>query len=296
MSGNPRVGQAPPRGRLARAETISSAENRWIKLFRAALRGSGLSKEGWVGVEGARLVEEALRSGLEAPALLVSTSGERHLERLAPLLISADDRGAEGGTKILQMSDRLFAAIAGTETPQGVAALIRPRSSTFDDLLRGDVPLVVVLVCVQDPGNVGTTLRSAEAFGATGAVATRGTAYPWAPKSLRASAGSVLRLPILTGIAPPVALAQLRVVGLKLFAASVESTGGTHMLSPAEADLRGPTALLVGNEGAGLPPEVERSADERVRIPLASPVDSLNAAVAASVLLYEAARQRACTI
>lgn len=290
------MGQPVERSRSARIETVSSPENRWIKSFRIALRGTGPGEEGWVGIEGARLVEDALQSGLEAPALLVSASGERHLDRLLPLLAAPDGLPAAGGTKILQTSDRLFAAIAGTETPQGVAALVRPRPSTFDDLLRGDVPLVVVFVGVQDPGNVGTGLRSAEAFGATGALTTRGTAYPWSPKSLRASAGSALRLPILAGIAPAVALAQFRIAGLKLFAASAETGAASHTISPAEADFRGSSAILVGNEGAGLPAEVERSADVRVSIPIASPVESLNAAVAASVLLYEAARQRACLI
>ncbi len=224
---------------------------------------------------------------MEIAAILLSPSGEQHLERLGVSLAGRESRD-HTGPRVLRTTDRLFASVAGTETPQGVAALVRPPASTFDDLLRGNVPLVVVLVEVQDPGNVGTVIRSAEAFGATGAIATRGTAYPWAPKALRASAGSALRLPILPGMAPPVVLGQLRVAELKLFAAC--ATEGA--LSPAEADLRGPCALLIGNEGAGLPPAVERAADTQLRIPLVVTVDSLNAAVAASVLLYEAARQR----
>jgi TrmH family RNA methyltransferase len=274
----------PAHSRSARAETITSPENRWLKAFRAALRHPGAPDDGWVGIEGPRLVAEALCSGLEVSALLVSPSGERHLEAI----------GASGfsGLQVLRTADRLFAGVAGTETPQGIAALVRPRPSTFDDLLRGGVPLVVVLVGVQDPGNVGTILRSAEAFGATGIVATRGSAYPWAPKALRASAGSALRLPILAGLAAPVALAQLRIAGLKLFAASLHDLPSSVALSAEATDLRGPLALLVGNEGSGLPPEIERSADCLVRIPVAAPVESLNAAIAASVLLYEAARQR----
>jgi len=153
---------------------------------------------------------------------------------------------------------------------------------------------------VQDPGNVGTILRAAEAFGATGAATCAwgnlGTANPLAPKALRASAGSALRLPVLQGVAPPILLAQLRMAGVKLYAACPERmenvASKSASLSPWEADLRGPVALLVGNEGAGLPPEVERSTDALVRIPLAPGVESLNAAVAASVLLYEASRQR----
>jgi TrmH family RNA methyltransferase len=273
-------------------ENLSSPENRWLKRFRVALRGAGPDKEGWVGVEGARLVEDALRSRLETAAVLVSASGARHLQRVIPWLEPPAGTQDESRPRLLETTDRLFAGVSGTETPQGIAALVKPRAFAFEDLLRGDVPLVVVLVGVQDPGNVGTVFRSAEAFGATGAMATRGTAFPWAPKVLRASAGSALRLPVVAGAALPVALAQLKIAGLKIVAATVGANPPLAARTPAETDLRGPVALLVGNEGAGLPSEIERSADELVQIPIASMVDSLNAGVAASVVLYEAARQR----
>ena len=190
---------------------------------------------------------------------------------------------------MLKTTARLFESVAGTEHPQGIAALVRPREWTFDDLVRDGAPLVVVLVGVQDPGNVGTAVRSAEAFGATGLVATKGTADPWSAKALRASAGSALRLPILRGIAPAVTMAQLRVAGLSIIAASTQQSASANK---AAADLRGACAIFIGNEGAGLPPEIERSADGLFAIPMASGVDSLNAGVAASVILYEAARQR----
>src|SRR5713226_6762392 len=267
--------------------TIVGRENRWLKRFRAALRGGKPATEGSVGVEGARLVEEALRSGLRVEAVLVSTSGDRHLARLS--------RWIESGVPVLRTTDRLFAGVADTQTPQGVAALVQPRPAAFDDLIRG-----LPLVGVQDPGNVGTILRAAEAFGATGAAAcasgNSSTANPFAPKALRASAGSALRLPILHGVSLPILLAQLRVAGVKLYAACPEpapaAAGAQRALNPWETDLRGPAALLLGNEGAGLPAEVECSADARVQIRLAPGVESLNAAVAAAVLLYEAARQR----
>lgn len=267
--------------RPPRLETITSRDNRWLARFRAALRRGPLD-DSTIGLEGFHLVEEALRTHLPIEAVLVSQSGAHDLDRLSARLDSS--------THLLRTSDRLFAAVAATETPQGIAALARPRPATFDDLVRG-LPLVLVLVGLQDPGNVGTILRSAKAFGATGVITSSagslGTAHPYSPKALRASAGSALRLPLLPGLSISIALTQLRVVGLRLFAASVSE--GT---SPASADLRGPAALLIGNEGAGLPPEVERSCDSLIRIPLAPGVDSLNAAVAASVLLYESSRQR----
>jgi len=278
--------------------TITSRDNRWLKEFRLALRGGLPTESGFVGVEGVRLVEEALRSGCPIEAVLFSESGERHHERLAPLI----DR-PEIAIPILRTTDRLFEGIADTEHPQGVAALVKPRSASFDDLLRtqdtGCSPLLVVLAGVQDPGNVGTILRTASAFGATGAVTAAsgksGTASPFSPKALRASAGAALHLPVLAGMSLPILLTQLRVANVRTLASCVHESANPDkaLLAPWEVDWSEAVALLVGNEGAGLPDEVERSADARIRIPMSSGVESLNAAAAAAVLFYEAARQRA---
>ena len=317
---------------------ITSRDNRWLKQFRQALRGGLPTESGFVGVEGVRLVEEALRSGCPIEAVLFSETGERHRERLAPLI-----DGPEIAIPILRTTDRLFEGVADTEHPQGVAALVKPRAASFDDLLRvsegARSPLLVVLAGVQDPGNVGTILRTASAFGATGAVTSAsgqsGTASPFSPKALRASAGAALHLPILAGMSLPILLTQLRIANVRTLATSVhepkpdslpsnapdpgvvgarfsasqpvgaqlypERSRGNAApqfgeiapaLAPWEVDWREPVALLVGNEGAGLPEEVERSADARIRIPMTRGVESLNAAAAAAVLFYEAARQR----
>jgi TrmH family RNA methyltransferase len=310
------------------AETITSRDNRWLKRFRTALAGESRPAardrmqapgDNLIGIEGARMVETALRSGLETIALLLSESGCRHLPSLAPLIPSS--------ARVLSTPDRLFAQISGTESPQGVAALVKPHASTFDDLVRG-LPLVLVLAGIQDPGNVGTLVRTAEAFGATGIAACHagaaGTADPHGPKALRASAGSALRIPVLRGMSAPVVLAQLRIAGVRIYAAAPNgyipdresrsaSAGDANPTGerdardagpvpkaevPWEADWRGPSALLLGNEGAGLQAELLRSADALVSIPQiaawqpGAPMDSLNVAIAGSILLYEAARQR----
>jgi TrmH family RNA methyltransferase len=315
---------APPRI----SESVESRENRWLKRFRAALSGETIEHRGEpselqgevAGIEGARLVETALRSGVEIIAVLFSENGAKHISRLAPRIPAE--------VRLLRTSDRLFASASGTETPQGIAALVRPRVGTFDDLVSG-IPLVLVLAGVQDPGNVGTLVRTAEAFGASGiavcAAGVMGTANPFAPKALRASAGSALRMPILRGISAPVLLAQLKVAGVRSYAACPEHVSVSGSASPEgvsasdsqgfakearapwEIDWRAPAALLVGNEGAGLPAELVRSADGIVRIPQSphsgvlrgdaaqqedSRSESLNAAIAGSILLYEAARQR----
>jgi TrmH family RNA methyltransferase len=279
----------PGRRAASRApEIITSRDNRWLKQFRAAL--SGEEADALTGIEGARAVQTALRSGAEIAAVLVSESGAKHLERLQQWIPT--------GARVLHTTDRLFAQVAATEAPQGIAALVKPIVATLDDLLRG-TPLVLLMAGVQDPGNVGALIRTAEALGATGAAACSaggiGTANPFGPKALRASAGAALRLPILRGVATSILLAQLRLAGVRVYAASPD---GPDALAPWEADWRAPAALLIGNEGAGLPPDLVRSADAAVRIPqavapdAAAGMDSLNAAVAGSILLYEAARQR----
>jgi len=288
-----------PNATPAKPAIISSRDNRWLKEFRIALRGGLPSESGAVGVEGPRLVEEALRSASPIRAVLFSESGERHRGRLTQYL----DR-PEVAIPILQTTDRLFEGIADTENPQGVAALVTPRTFTFDDISRpsanGAAPLIVVLAGVQDPGNVGTIIRTAAAFGATAAAAApsgqSGTANPFAPKSLRASAGAALHLPLLTGVSLPILLAQFRATGIQSLASSSResepSENDQPLLTPWQVDWCQPVALLIGNEGAGLPGEIERSADARIRIPMSSSVESLNAAAAAAVLFYEAARQR----
>ena len=279
------------------AALLTSRDNRWLKEFRVALRGGLPTEGGFVGVEGVRLVEEALRSGCPIRAVLFGESGERHRKRLAPLI----DR-PEIAFPILRTTDRLFEGLADSEHPQGVASLVKPRETTFDDLVRVPVSacasLLVVLAGVQDPGNVGTILRTAAAFGATGAATAAsgisGTANPFSPKALRASAGAALHLPILAGVSLSILVAQLKVAGVRTLASSGRESrhGEQAPLAPWEVDWCQPVALFVGNEGGGLPEEVERSADARIRIPMASGIESLNAAAAAAVVFYEAARQR----
>jgi len=304
-SGRARDGSHTP---AAAAEVITSRDNRWLKEFRVALRGGVPTASGAVGVEGTRLMEEALTSGCRVEAVLFGESGERHRERLAPLI-----GRPEMGFPVLRTTDRLFEGVADTEHPQGVAALVAPRVWTLEELIEGSgAPLLVVLAGVQDPGNVGTIVRTAVAFGATGAVTAAtgqsGTASPYAPKALRASAGAALHLPIVNGMAMGILLTQLKMLGIRTLASCVEGTSENSgapkamqsaAMAPWEVNWREAVALLVGNEGAGLPEDIVRGADARVHIPMATlpssgqaRVESLNAAAAAAVVLYEAFRQR----
>ena len=298
MNATGKAGRGDGRAATAPASNLlASRENRWLKEFRIALRGGLPTEKGFVGVEGVRLVEEALSSGCRIEAVLFSETGERHRERLAPFI----DR-PEIGFPVLKTTDRLFEGIADTEHPQGVAALVEPRKTELDHLFATPAgacsPLIVVLAGVQDPGNVGTILRTAAAFGATAAVTSAtgqsGTASPFSPKALRASAGAALHLPVLAGMSLAILLTQLKLNGIRTLASCVHDAGNGDEapLCPWEVDWCEPIALLVGNEGAGLPEDVVHSADARIHIPMATRVESLNAAAAAAVLFYEAFRQR----
>ncbi|HWG59183.1 MAG TPA: RNA methyltransferase [Candidatus Acidoferrales bacterium] len=276
-------------------DLITSRENRWAKAFRSALQGTGPGEGEFIGVEGPKTVAEALRAGIEAEALLLSESSAPEMETMA----------REAGlpnTRVLRTTDRLFATISATDAPQGVAALCRQPKWQFEDVMRGrpdrdgllagEAPLVVVLAGIQDPGNVGTIVRSAEAFGATGAVAVRGSADPWSPKAVRASAGSALRLPVLRGIPAPVLLAQLRMARIAIVATSARPNRAERGRKVVLEGGAGPLAIWIGGEGAGLPAGIEREADAVIAVPMAEAVESLNAGVAASVVLYEIARER----
>ena len=254
---------------------VTSRSNPRVKQLRAALLGQPRLAGGLIAIEGEHLLEEALKSGQAIKSVFLRHEGNEtrrlafHLpEHLEVIYLAAD----------------VFASISETQSPQGVAALLVPPSFHLDALLRGR-PLLVIAVGLQDPGNLGTILRSAEAFGATGVLTTAGTVSPWNGKCMRASAGACFRMPVV-----PVSddvLATLAARSIRLFA-TVPADGK----SATNVNLQQPCALLIGNEGAGLPQEWLTLADARVTIPCVGRAESLNAAVAASILLYEASRQR----
>lgn len=260
---------------------IRSRSHPLVKRLRS-LRERADAEGGLMLLEGPKLVLEALRSGVE---LVEAAASPRATERPsgARALTALEDNGVP----VRLLADDVLEAISEVRTSQGLLAVAeRPRREP-GALFAGPEPLVLVAAAVQDPGNLGGLLRSAEGAGASGAILTTGCADPFSWKALRGSMGSAFRLPLLAGLSPEDALVLLRAHGLRLAATAAD--GPT---SYAEADLRGPLALLLGSEGAGLPEPLARAADLRLRIPMAGAVESLNAGVAAGVLLFEAARQR----
>ena len=261
-----------------RLRPVASRQNALVKELRRAFSSGDRTADGHCAIESVRILEEAIRSGLRFRAVFFRQSSQDVANRLLPQL------GAHVETLILP--DDVFASAVATETPQGVAALVKLKTFELEDALRPPEPLLLVASGIQDPGNLGTMLRSAEAFGASGVLLAERTVSPFNPKTVRASAGSLFRLPVVS-VKLEDAMPALRGHGLRMIASS------SHKGTPAdEADLSGPVALFIGSEAAGLPRDLISQMDETVIVPHASRVESLNAAVAASVLLYESSRQR----
>lgn len=258
-------------------QPVTSPANPLLRDVRKAIARGTLTSERLAVAEGFHLLEEAARSKCEVPVVLATESVAN--KRTLPIPNQQE-------TRVVIVDDRLFETLATTETSQGVIALVRPPLWRFEDLLRGQ-SLVVVLDGIQDPGNAGAIVRTAEAFGATGVVFLRGTVSPWNPKTLRASAGSLFRVPIAIGADPTKALEAFRAGGVEIYAA-MPFTGSERLAGAT--DFRQKCALAIGSEGRGIGEHV-RAAATPVAIPTRT-VESLNAATAAAVLLYEAARQR----
>jgi len=258
---------------------VQSKQNARLKELRRALSRPGQGERGLAGIEGLNLLHEALRASLRVACVFVAHEARNPLEGLA----------LPPATEVLLVPRMLLNSALDTESPQPVAALVEPPDWTWAHMLKAQdksSALVVLLAGIQDPGNLGTILRSAEAFGANGVVSLPGTVSCWNPKAVRASAGSVFRLPVLE-MAAEECFGGLREAGVRIFTTDVD---GTHAAD--RMNLAGPVAFLIGNEGNGVPEELAAQADGAITVPCPGPVESLNAAVAASVLLYETSRQR----
>lgn len=261
---------------------VTSRANPRVKQLRAAFHGHARLSGGLVAIEGEHLLSEAMRSGLVFKTIFVS-----------------DRRGVPGwapkNVELIELTEDVFASVVDTQSPQGLAALLVPPKWTLTDAVPATkTPLLLIAAGLQDPGNMGTLVRSAEAFGATAVLTTAGTVSEWNQKALRASAGSVFRVPVVQIAAED--LVALKSRGVRLLAAvAADSQSNSEVVEAPVADLGGACALMVGNEGAGLAAEWLELADTRITIPMPGQVESLNAAVAGSLLLYEAARQRSAS-
>jgi TrmH family RNA methyltransferase len=263
---------------------ITSTKNDQVKAARLVREGKDKSL---LFVEGERLVADCLASGLKIPIAF-------HLPDPPPNVAALlSELAAQRGAHLLPTTPEVLSALSDTVTTQGIIVLAeRPvhDAATFWSGLP-ECPLLIALDRVQDPGNLGTLLRTAEAAGAHGLITLAGTADPFSPKVLRASMGSAFRLPLLTGLSTSDLLTAAATHRLRTFAAAGDATKAYRDLN-----WTGPTLLLLGNEGRGLAADLLAACEQPVRIPISPAVESLNVATAAAVLLFEAAHQRAVNV
>lgn len=250
---------------------LTSRQHAVVRRFRQVAKGD----DDLVLIDGEHLLAEALGAGV--PIEVVLTDGRAH---------GLAGRARAAGASVYEGSAGVLEAASPVRTPSGIVALARWRTKETHDILGQSQPCCLGLVGVQDPGNVGSAIRAADALGATGVLALEGTADPRGWKTLRGAMGSSFRVPVGRGMASE-AMADARASGLAIIA-SVAS-GGTPI---ERADLRSAALILVGSEGAGLAPDLVTLADRRVTIPMRAGVDSLNVAVTAAIILFEARRQR----
>ena len=266
-----------------RLRLVEGRHNALIKRLRQAFAHAERTDEGDCAIEGVHIVEEAIRSGLRFRAILFRESAQGLATRLLPQIGSH--------VETLLVPERIFDSAVASESPQGVAALVRVKEFSLDDLLeRMELGPIVVVVGLQDPGNLGTILRSAEAFGSAGVILSEGTVSRFNSKVIRASAGSLFRLPVVPANSEggiDAIVFKLRGKGMRLLATSAHK--GTPL---DQAALTAASAIFIGGEGAGLPKSLMAQMDETIAIPHSPRVESLNAGVAASIVLYVAARQR----
>jgi TrmH family RNA methyltransferase len=251
-----------------------------ISTIRDLHRRRGRERRGLTLAEGVRLLEEALASGVTVRGAATSPTLES-----TPRGSALKARLEHAGVLLEEVDDDELMRLAGTEHPQGIVAVVEPRRWTLDDIAITPSAVVLVLDGVQDPGNVGALARTALGLGAAGLVALPGTADLYNPKALRGSMGALFRLPSV-GSGADGFIAWARGAGLALWTSASEGTPVGH------ARREGPIALLVGNEGAGVHPDLAAVATRSVSVPLERGVESLNVAVAAGILLYEVTRDR----
>ncbi|NWF54225.1 MAG: RNA methyltransferase [Syntrophaceae bacterium] len=261
---------------------ITSKSNPKIKEVRLLKQAKHRQARGEYFIEGVRLAEEALGSA-QPVRLIVHSPRLEKITRGAALLSLGKKKCPSG--EWFYVSDEIMDSLSDTETHQGILAVLKKREYRWEDL-RKRPGLILLLHELQDPGNLGTIFRVAEAGMASGLVLTRGTLDPYNPKAVRASMGSIFRLPFLSDQDSREALETLRSLGYRIY--STSAGAGTALW---EADFSRPAAVLFGQEGAGLPPELVEQADERLTIPMNPAVNSLNVAISAGIILFEALRQ-----
>lgn len=256
---------------------ITSIHNPKIKQWSQLLTKRARESQGQFLLEGVHLIQEALQAGIHIHTILYS------LEKKFPVELS---RMTSLVTEWIGVSEAVLTKCSDTQTPQGVVAVTEKLKWTLQSFMEKENGLVIAIDGVQDPGNLGTIIRSADAVGATGIILGRGTVDLYNSKTVRATMGSMFHLPIVEGDLVEL-LPEASKQGIQLISASLTANRSCY-----EVDMTGATWFIVGNEGSGISAEIESLVSQKVIIPMPGRAESLNVAMAATVLLFEAARQR----
>ena len=262
---------------------ITSAENTRIKYFKRLVRRRFRETEGKFIIEGVRFVEEALASAMSVETVIFSSKLLQN-ERGKELL----DNIANSDIPLLEVTEAIMESLADTATPQGVLAVVKTVETDLEVVLKsGQKKLLVLVDGIQDPGNLGTIIRTADAAGVDAVILTKGTVDLYNPKTLRATMGSLFHLPIIIADEAVQVAERLLISGIQLLVGVPQASQPIYTM-----DLTGSIALVVGSEANGVSEEVKSMASALVNIPMPGSAESLNAAVATAIMLYEAVRQR----
>lgn len=264
-------------------EVLASLHNPLVKTAAALKERKYRDAQGLFIVEGIRLCEELAASGWQAE-LCFHTAAVRRNERAASVLQALAARRC----RLVEVTEPVFAKLGDTRQPQGLLAVVRKKSAVLADIAtRGETPPLVILDGIQDPGNAGTLIRTADAAGCRGVVFLKGCVDLYSPKVVRAAMGSLFHLPTAEGVGASELAAALAGAGITLTATALAEATPYWA-----ADFTRPQAIVFGNEGQGVSVELLTAAANRIAIPLYGRAESLNVAASAAVILYEAARQR----
>lgn len=257
---------------------LTGLQNPMVKAAAELKQKKYRQQQGLFLAEGLRTVEEAVRYGAVQSIFYTAIEDDRTRAVL--------EEAAAKQIKLVCVSDKVLKKIADTETPQGIIAVCERRSKRLDDFLASG-KMLLVLDRVTDPGNIGTMLRTADAAGVGGLLLLQGCADIYAPKTVRASMGSLFHLPVLSGLSEELLVQAARKAGYELLVTCLDGAENLY-----KADLKGRLAFVMGNEANGVSPALLAAADKRVFIPMQGRAESLNVAMAAGIVMFEALRQK----
>lgn len=262
--------------------TITSKQNKLIKMIKSLHQKKFRDGESKYFVEGIKIISEAIKQNIYledvivCPEILNKVTGGKEINR----------KLVESGVRISYVPENIFNEICSTDTPQGLLAVISKRYNDLSSTFYKQEGFYIILDGIQDPGNLGTIIRTADAACADGVILSEGCADVYGPKTLRATMGSIFRVKIFENKNLPEVLTEMKNVGLKVIVSSLEADKNYF-----EQDFDGGVALVIGNEAHGITPEVKSKADCLIKIPMKQEMDSLNASVAAGILIYERYRK-----